>query len=159
MLTDKAHRRKCMKRILCLLLVVCMLLTPIPSVALPVNSVSVADYNSLRTALTTSANGTIVQLNGSFSFSNSITVTNSLILDLNGHTLTFTGTDPERKLLISGILFTGSGTFTVKDSGTDGKLIKSETYSMAMSNEGSGMLDLAGGSVTANQEIDRKSVV
>ncbi len=142
-----------MKRILSLLMVICLLLGPLPSSAGSANTVTASDYESLRVALTTSPNGTVVQLSGSFSFSISITVTNSLILDLNGHSLTFTSTDPEQKTLICGIVFNGSGTFAVKDSGMAGKFITSETYSMAIGNNGSGILDLAGGSITASQEV------
>ncbi len=140
-----------MKRILSMLLVVCMLLTPLPSVAAG-NTVGVSDYNSLKSALTSSAAGTTVKLDSDISFSETITAPSSLTLDLNGHTLTFTGTDIEKKVLMTGIFFTGSGTFTVKDSGTDGKIILSETYSAALNNAGSGILDLADGAILADKE-------
>ncbi len=140
-----------MKRILSMLLLVCMVLTPLPSAAAG-STVVVSDATSLKSALTSSASGTIVQLAGDISFAETITVPSSLTLDLNGRTLTYTGTDSEKKLLMVGILFTGSGTFTVKDSGTDGKLTTSETYSVALRNTGSGIMELADGAITTDAE-------
>lgn len=140
------------KRILSMLLVVCMVLTPLPAAAAG-STVGVSDYNSLKSALTTSAAGTIIQLTGDISFSESITVSSSLTLDLNGHTLTFTGTDIEKKVMMNAFFFNGSGTFTVKDSGTEGKLILSEGYSAALNNAGSGILELADGAILADKEM------
>lgn len=140
------------KRILSILLVVCMVLTPLPSTAVG-NTVAVSDSTSLKSALTSSASGTIVQLTGDISFVDTITVPSSLTLDLNGHTLTYTGTDTAKKLLMRGIIFTGSATFTVKDSGTDGKLIASETYSAALFNAGSGIIELADGAIITDEDM------
>ncbi|MDD3349949.1 MAG: hypothetical protein PHC40_03720, partial [Eubacteriales bacterium] len=140
-----------MKRILSMLLVVCMVLTPLPSAAAG-NTVVVSDSTSLKSALTSSPSGTIVQLTGDISFAETITVPNNLTLDLNGRSLTFTGTDSEKKLLMVGIFFNGSGTFTVKDSGTDGKMTTSETYSVALRNAGSGIMELADGTITTDAE-------
>ena len=140
-----------MKRILSMLLVVCMVLTPLPSSAAG-NTVEVSDAASLKSALTSSASGTIVRLASDISFADTITVPSSLTLDLNGRTLTFTGTDSEKKLLMVGILFTGSGTFVVKDSGTEGKLTTSQTYSVALRNSGSGIMELADGTITTEAE-------
>ena len=140
------------KRILSILLVVCMVLTPLPSTAVG-NTVLVSDYNSLKSALTSSAGGTIVQLTGDISFAETITVPSSLTLDLNGHTLSFTGSDPLKKSLLRGIAFTGSTTFTVKDSGIDGKLIASEGYSAALFNQGSGIMELEGGKIFADEDM------
>lgn len=140
-----------MKRILSMLLVVCMVLTPLPSSAAG-NTVVVSDVTTLKSALTSSASGTIVQLASDISFAETITVPSSLTLDLNGRTLTFTGTDTAKKSLITGILFTGSGTLTVKDSGTDGKLVTSQIYSVALGNAGSGIMELADGVITTDAE-------
>lgn len=140
------------KRILSILMVVCMVVTPLPSTAVG-NTVLVSDYNSLKSALTSSAGGTIVQLAGDISFAETITVPSSLTLDLNGHTLSFTGSDPVEKSLLRGITFTGSTTFTVKDSGTDGKLIASEGYSAVLFNQGSGIMELEGGKIFADEDM------
>lgn len=139
-------------RILSILMVVCMVLTPLPSTAVG-NTVLVSDYNSLKSALTSSAGGTIVQLASDISFAETITVPSSLTLDLNGNTLSFTGSDPVKKSLLRGITFTGSTTFTVKDSGIDGKLIASEGYSAALFNQGSGIMELEGGKILADEDM------
>jgi len=141
------------KRLLSMALVLCMILTLLPTSALAANTVTVNDYDSLKTALTSSASGTTVQLGGDISFPTSIVTANSLTLDLNGHTLTFTGTDPEKKGLMIGIRFTGVGLFTVKDSGSDGKFTASETYSAPLLNSGSGVLELSDGAIIVDKEM------
>lgn len=141
-----------MKRILSMLLVVCMVLTPLPSAAAG-NTVVVSDATSLKSALTSSPSGTIVQLGGDISFAETIGVSSSLTLDLNGRTLTFSATDPEKKALVVGLYVNTSGIFAVKDSGTGGKLITSETYSVALRNAASGIMELAGGTITTDAEM------
>ncbi len=134
-------------------LALCMTIGLLPMTAMAANTVTVTDYDSLQSALTSSADSTIVQLSGDFSYSDTIITSKALTLDLNGHTLTYTGTDTEKKLLMIGIRFTGTGMFTVKDSGTDGKFITSETYSATLSNAGSGIMELSDGAIIADKEM------
>ncbi|NTV90338.1 MAG: hypothetical protein HGA22_08265, partial [Clostridiales bacterium] len=96
------------KRLLCMLLATFLILSLMPTTVLAAGTVTVSDFDSLNSALKTSATGTTVKLGGDISFYISILTPVSLILDLNGHTLTYTGTDAEQKTLKRGIFFTGS---------------------------------------------------
>ena len=138
------------KSILSILMVVSMLFSLLPTTVWASSGVSVSDYESLKSALISSANGTTVQLNADITYGQSIEVSKNITLDLNGRTLTFEGTDENKKSLVTGIAFNGSGTFTIKDSGGNGKLIGSKTYSSILGNTGSGILDLASGTISTD---------
>lgn len=89
------------KKLLSIVLTLCMVLTLLPTVAIPASAanISVTDENSFINALSSVADGGVVQLandisltkDGSYKPGIIITNNNSFTLDLNGHKLAKTG--------------------------------------------------------------------
>ncbi|NLU52057.1 MAG: hypothetical protein GXX10_04225 [Clostridiaceae bacterium] len=142
------------KKILSILLSACMLLTMMPVTVMAeateilVDGTSYSlDSTGLQSAIETAADGDTVRLGGDIDLGTSgVTVSSSteksIYLDLNGYTITYSGTD-------SAVKISDSASLTVQDSSTgdtNGK-ITAATSCKIIGNTGSGTLTIAGGTI------------
>jgi hypothetical protein len=138
------------KRILSLLLVACMLFTMMPTTVAAEATEIVVDGTSyalntagLQAAINFATDGNTVRLDGDIDLGTigvSSDTEKSIILDLNGHTITYSGTD-------SAVKISDSASLTVQDSstgGTTGKITSAANCEI-IRNTGSGTLTIAGG--------------
>ena len=101
-------------KLLTALLTLCMVLSLVPISALAADS-TVSNETELKTALE-NADCTEIKLGGNIETSWQLDVERTVTLDLNGYTLSCSGTDEDI------IRVRSSGNLTVKDSGTGGKI-------------------------------------
>ena len=106
-----------MKKLLALLLTLCLVIGMVPLAASAAGTINSAE--ALKNAITNASESTEIKLDGSFSVSESVTIESGkdITIDLNGHTLTGTDTGTDSFGLIN---IQPGADLTIKDSSTDG---------------------------------------
>ncbi len=126
------------KKLLSLLLCLCMVLTLLPTTTLAVNTVPVSDEAGLRSAIANAVAGDTIAIDADFSIRTSVVISKQITLDLGSHTLTY---DPSAASIC--LRFTAGGTIT-----GSGALTGGVPGSMLVHNAG-GTLTILGGTLSA----------
>lgn len=137
-------RRSTKTKLLTALLTLCMLLSLVPMAAMAAET-TVQTASQLEAALE-NADCAEIKLGGSIETAEELAVNRTVMLDLNGYTLTCSATDESIFRVRS------SGSLTVKDSGTDGK-INGQNKNCAVEVKG-GTLTLESGSIVNCTDAD-----
>lgn len=95
------------RKILSLLLCLCMVFTLLPTSALAVETVTVNDLATLRAALTNAADGDTIAIGADITIPSSIVISKKITLDLGSYTLTY---EPSAASIC--LRFTAGGTIT-----------------------------------------------
>lgn len=140
------------KKLLAMLLCICMVAALLPSVVFAASTTEVGDVTALQTALTGAASGDTIKLTADITGVTPTLTTssnaNNITLDLNGHTLS--GNMPHSESTIALIKHMGSGTLTIIDSGSGGKIEANlDEYGVTIWNDGSGSITVSSGTVSA----------
>lgn len=137
-------RRSTKTKLLTALLTLCMLLSLVPMAAMAAET-TVQTASQLEAALE-NADCAEIKLGGNIEIAEELAVNRTVMLDLNGYTLTCSATDESIFRVRS------SGSLTVKDSGTDGK-INGQNKNCAVEVKG-GTLTLESGSIVNCTDAD-----
>lgn len=137
-------RRSTKTKLLTALLTLCMLLSLVPMAAMAAET-TVQTASQLEAALE-NADCAEIKLGGNIETAEELAVNRTVMLDLNGYTLTCSATDESIFRVRS------SGSLTVKDSGTDGK-INGQNKNCAVEVKG-GTLTLESGSIVNCTDAD-----
>ena len=137
-------RRSTKTKLLTALLTLCMLLSLVPMAAMAAET-TVQSASQLEAALE-NADCAEIKLGGNIETAEELAVNRTVMLDLNGYTLTCSATDESIFRVRS------SGSLTVKDSGTDGK-INGQNKNCAVEVKG-GTLTLESGSIVNCTDAD-----
>lgn len=129
----KDGKQQMKKRILGVLLMLCMALALVPSTVFAgTNPTTAAE---LKEAITNAGAGDTITLGGSFTATEDLTIGKNLTLDLNGQTLTL----GDKRAYVE-----NTANLTVRDTGTGGTITGNEVI---IFHEGSGTVDVQGGTL------------
>ena len=127
------------KRLLSIALMLCMVLTLLPTAALAAQILTANNFDELRSAIASASDGDTIAIGSDFYTTSSVVISKNVTLDLEGHTLTYA--PPSGSICFR---FTTGGVIT--DSVGGGTLVGAVDSSLLVHNVG-GTLEIAGGSL------------